>query len=236
MSDQGDTPIERHRARVRKAVERFVDPRVRRDLVRESVANAAEATDIAAQLARKLEASEQLARSIDEARDQLGRELRQTGIRVSHALRFLDRALAENPNLGADVYLGGAVSELRSVSCANPAPVDPFREVVEGLVNQFGIVAGGKLHAGGLSALEAAFEVLGLDDPCEAPAHLVCDEDGCGAAASCGTPTEEKYRRTCFEHVPHQERRVRSRRQDRANQSGAWPHRRSGGDRRRRRA
>lgn len=35
----------------------------------------------------------------------------------------------------------------------------------------------------------------------KAPLNL-CDEPDCFAGASCGTPTKEKYRWTCFEHKP----------------------------------
>jgi hypothetical protein len=31
----------------------------------------------------------------------------------------------------------------------------------------------------------------------------VCDEPGCKAEATCGTPTDEVYRRTCIQHDPH---------------------------------
>jgi hypothetical protein len=35
----------------------------------------------------------------------------------------------------------------------------------------------------------------------------VCDEEGCFAAASCGTPDNDGiYRRTCFEHAPLRDR------------------------------
>lgn len=30
----------------------------------------------------------------------------------------------------------------------------------------------------------------------------LCDEPGCFADGSCGTPTPEKYRLTCFKHMP----------------------------------
>lgn len=35
----------------------------------------------------------------------------------------------------------------------------------------------------------------------KAPLNL-CDEPDCFAGASCGTPTKDGYRRTCFEHKP----------------------------------
>jgi hypothetical protein len=31
---------------------------------------------------------------------------------------------------------------------------------------------------------------------------LLCDEPGCGAVTTCGTPTEDGYRQTCGRHAP----------------------------------
>lgn len=42
---------------------------------------------------------------------------------------------------------------------------------------------------------------LSIDDFYE-----VCDEPGCDQDATCGFPTEDGYRRTCFEHSPFNER------------------------------
>lgn len=76
-------------------------------------------------------------------------------------------------------------------------------DCIEGLLWQFGIrgMEDGKrmLWAGGLSALEDAFEVLGWDDP-----HFVedqgCEHPGCVKWATCGTPTPDGYKRLCGEH------------------------------------
>jgi hypothetical protein len=55
------------------------------------------------------------------------------------------------------------------------------------------------LTTGGLSALESAFDVLGWDDP-----HYVeeggCDHPECKAWDTCGTPTQDGYKRLCSEH------------------------------------
>lgn len=32
--------------------------------------------------------------------------------------------------------------------------------------------------------------------------NTCCDEPGCNMESSCGTPTPEKYRWTCYAHVP----------------------------------
>jgi hypothetical protein len=32
--------------------------------------------------------------------------------------------------------------------------------------------------------------------------ETVCDEDGCWELVTCGTPTENGYRTTCYKHVP----------------------------------
>lgn len=34
------------------------------------------------------------------------------------------------------------------------------------------------------------------------PVLSLCDESGCFASASCGTPTKERYRWTCYKHMP----------------------------------
>lgn len=78
-----------------------------------------------------------------------------------------------------------------------------WREVVEGLCFQFGYSGHDSkkkwLSAGGLSALEDAFEALGWDDP-----HIVaeggCEHPGCNAWDTCGTPTPDGYKRLCGEH------------------------------------
>ena len=81
--------------------------------------------------------------------------------------------------------------------------IERLREIVEDLLYQFachGHDGGGKyLLTGGLSALEAAFYVLGWGDP-----HYIieggCQHPGCKAWDTCGTPTPDGYRRLCGEH------------------------------------
>lgn len=77
------------------------------------------------------------------------------------------------------------------------------REALESMVYQFGYWndSAGGFTAGGLSALEYAFEVLGWEDPRPAP-EVRCDEPGCMHQISMGTPTPQGYRRTCFDHRP----------------------------------
>ena len=110
------------------------------------------------------------------------------------------------PNLDRVVVLGPAALQ------ASPAPLDAdrLRDFAEDVVRQWGYVSGGAVTAGGLSTLEEAFAVLGWDDPhvLEAGDPAVCDEPGCGEAATCGWPTRPGgtgpnggYRRTCYEHM-----------------------------------
>jgi len=76
-------------------------------------------------------------------------------------------------------------------------------EALEDMVYQFAYWAPGVggFTTGGLSALEGAFELLGWTDPHVAP-EVQCDEPGCLQRATCGSPTENGYRRTCGEHCP----------------------------------
>lgn len=81
-------------------------------------------------------------------------------------------------------------------------PTD-LRETVEDLVWQFAhrTTSNGVpvLTAGGLSALEGAFAVLGWSDPFPCP-DKACEQPGCGEWASCGTPTTDGYKHFCGRH------------------------------------
>ena len=78
--------------------------------------------------------------------------------------------------------------------------MEQLRSALESMVDQFASVHHGMIHSHGLSALEEAFEALGIEDPSEAPSHLVCDEPGCGKVIATAWPSETGYRRTCGEH------------------------------------
>ena len=39
----------------------------------------------------------------------------------------------------------------------------------------------------------------------ESSVFTACDEPGCNQASSCGTPTLEGYRNTCYAHMPKRE-------------------------------
>ena len=80
-----------------------------------------------------------------------------------------------------------------------------YRDVLEDMVYQFGYwsESAGGFTTGGLSALEAAFELLGWDDPHPVPGGC-CDEAGCTKQISSGTPTASGYRQTCHEHRPQE--------------------------------
>lgn len=90
------------------------------------------------------------------------------------------------------------------------SPEERLREFAEDVARQWGYVANGQITAGGLSTLEDAFAILGWDDPhpLDEGDPAVCDEPGCGKAASSGWPSPSGYRRTCHEHSDfHQQRR-----------------------------
>lgn len=80
---------------------------------------------------------------------------------------------------------------------------DPIRDALEDMVWQFSYrsVVDGRLvmHTAGLSALEAAFDALGWEDPRPCP-ELECDADGCHQEATSGTPTPDGYKRLCSQH------------------------------------
>lgn len=81
--------------------------------------------------------------------------------------------------------------------------VTDLREALERMTRHFAYRSdsahGLALVTVGLSALEAAFDALGWDEP-----HLIpeseCDEAGCHKEATCGTPTAAGYRHVCGKH------------------------------------
>lgn len=75
-----------------------------------------------------------------------------------------------------------------------------LRDALDNMVRQFACTANGKRSTGGLSALEQAFEVLGLDDPHSLDTKEICDEPGCNAPRTCGWPSSAGYRNTCGKH------------------------------------
>jgi hypothetical protein len=81
--------------------------------------------------------------------------------------------------------------------------VADMREFAEDVVYQFGYYCqnGGRLHIthGGLSTLEWAFDILGWENPHPVP-EFECEIDGCHEHATCGTPTDDGYKRMCGMH------------------------------------
>jgi len=75
-----------------------------------------------------------------------------------------------------------------------------LRDALDNMVRQFACTANGKRSTGGLSTLEQAFEVLGLDDPHSLDTKEMCDEPGCNAPRTCGWPSSAGYRNTCGKH------------------------------------
>lgn len=85
----------------------------------------------------------------------------------------------------------------------NYMEVADMREFAEDVVCQFGYYCqnGGRLHIthGGLSTLEWAFDILGWENPHPVP-EFECEIDGCHEHATCGTPTDDGYKRMCGMH------------------------------------
>lgn len=88
------------------------------------------------------------------------------------------------------------------------AKVAALREALEDMVRQFAYWSEsiGGVGTGGLSPLEAAFDLLGWEDPHPLPDRR-CDEPGCMKDATMGWPTRPGgtgpnggYRRTCWDH------------------------------------
>ena len=95
---------------------------------------------------------------------------------------------------------------LRKFPAADVAPVSDLKEFAEDVLYQFGykINCNGGLHitAGGLSTLEWAFSILGWEDPYPFP-EGECEWDGCHEYATCGTPTQDGYKRVCGKHYAY---------------------------------
>jgi hypothetical protein len=83
--------------------------------------------------------------------------------------------------------------------------IEDLADALDDMVRQFAYTGGGTRTTGGLSALEHAFDVLGLDDPHPLAPEEMCDEPGCKEEITCGTPTPTGYRRTCGKHLPKRE-------------------------------
>ncbi len=76
-----------------------------------------------------------------------------------------------------------------------------LRDALEGMVYQFAYESDNppRIHTGGLSALEYAFDILGWPDPKPMPERQ-CQYRGCHKTAHCGTSTRAGYERVCGEH------------------------------------
>lgn len=75
------------------------------------------------------------------------------------------------------------------------------REIIEDLLHQFAYdTSNGELYTGGLSALEAAFDYVGWEDPHPLDEELICKDESCPKRATCGTPTPDGYKRLCSDH------------------------------------
>ena len=85
-------------------------------------------------------------------------------------------------------------------------------DVIEDLTRQFAYKTTSEgtpcLSTGGLSALEAAFDVLGWNDPHPVP-ESGCSVPGCPQWGTCGTPTPDGYKWLCSIHA-QQLRGIRS--------------------------
>lgn len=104
------------------------------------------------------------------------------------------------------VLLDRDIRLIREQPAADAAPVSDLKEFAEDVLYQFGykINCNGGLHitAGGLSTLEWAFSILGWEDPYPFP-EGECEWDGCHEYATCGTLTQDGYKRVCGKHYEH---------------------------------
>lgn len=105
---------------------------------------------------------------------------------------------------------GEVIGDGREQISALTKEVEALRSSLEACVFQYGFVIHGLLTSGGMSCLEDAMEVLGMDDPCPAPMELVCDVPDCGDPATCGWPSGKTYRHTCGHHY-HKPRKAKNR-------------------------
>ncbi len=96
--------------------------------------------------------------------------------------------------------LDARIAELEQQLAAAQERERTLRDALDNMVRQFACTANGKRSTGGLSALEQAFEVLGLDDPHSLDTKEMCDEPGCNAPRTCGWPSSAGYRNTCGKH------------------------------------
>ena len=98
---------------------------------------------------------------------------------------------------------GGARKLMEDAPAVDAVEVSDMREFAEDVVCQFGYYCqnGGRLHIthGGLSTLEWAFDILGWENPHPVP-EFECEIDGCHEHATCGTPTDDGYKRVCGRH------------------------------------
>ena len=92
---------------------------------------------------------------------------------------------------------------LQEAPTVDAVEVADMKEFAEDVVHQFGYYCQnkGRLHIthGGLSTLEWAFDILGWENPHPVPEYE-CEIDGCHEHATCGTPTDDGYKRVCSKH------------------------------------
>jgi hypothetical protein len=86
--------------------------------------------------------------------------------------------------------------------------MEQYKDALIDMVNQFAysLEDPPRITAGGLSALENAFSVLGYPDPKEMPERK-CQYGDCTKTATCGTPTKNGYKRVCLKHFDELEER-----------------------------
>lgn len=79
-----------------------------------------------------------------------------------------------------------------------------LKDALEDMVNQFSyegrpVKGVSSITAGGLSALEGAFDELGYSDPQPMP-HKQCNWAGCTEHSTCGVPSSKGYKHVCGKH------------------------------------
>jgi len=116
-------------------------------------------------------------------------------------LACIDELIKDAPSIGIP---GLPFRILREKVEALITEKDAARETVLDMTTQFAyecdMKKGAALTAGGLSALEGAFSLLGWDDPHMTP-ERECQHKGCHKHAHCGMTTPDGYKWLCSEHA-----------------------------------
>jgi hypothetical protein len=118
-------------------------------------------------------------------------------------LGFKTPMFTAEQNKWIDYGLKVAIKDVKFQPTLDAVEVADMKEFAKDVVYQFGCYwqTGERLYitSGGLSTLERAFDILGWEDPHPIP-ECECEIDGCHEHATCGTPTDDGYKRVCGRH------------------------------------